>query len=49
MGTTTITLNIKGGLIKTHAKFKKKVYFYFLWLESFFVKAKIDYDKGDSD
>jgi hypothetical protein len=27
MGTTTITINIKGGLIKTHAKFIKKRFF----------------------
>jgi len=28
MGTTTIIVNIKGGLIKTHAKFIKKIVFY---------------------
>jgi hypothetical protein len=29
MGTTTTTINIKGGLIKTHVEFiKKKVVFY---------------------
>jgi hypothetical protein len=43
MGTTTITVNIRAGLIKTHAKFIKKGYF--LWFENFSMKAKIDYDK----
>jgi hypothetical protein len=47
VGTTTITIIIKGGLIKTHAKFIKKGCF--LQFENFFVKAKIDYDKGDFD
>jgi len=47
MGTTTIIANIKGGLNKTHAKFILKNGF--LWLENFFMKAKIDYDKGDSN
>jgi hypothetical protein len=28
MGTTTITISIKGGLIKTHAKFIKKRFFF---------------------
>jgi hypothetical protein len=47
MDTTTIIVNIKGGLIKTHAKFIKKGFV--LWLEDFFVKAKTNSDKGDSN
>jgi hypothetical protein len=47
MGTTTIIVNIKGGLIKTHAKFIKKGCF--LRLENFFVKVKTNYGKGDYD
>jgi hypothetical protein len=47
MGTTTITVNIKGGLIKTHVKFTKKCCF--LRLEIFSMKAKTNYDKGDSN
>jgi hypothetical protein len=45
MGTTTIIVKIKGGLIKTHVEFIKKGCF--LQLENFFMKAKTDYDKGD--
>jgi hypothetical protein len=45
MGTTTITVNIKGGLIETHAEFIKKGSF--LQLENFSVKVKTYYDKGD--
>jgi hypothetical protein len=33
VGTTTITISIRGGLTKTHVKFIKKCCF--LWLESF--------------
>jgi hypothetical protein len=44
MDTTIIIINIRGGLIKTHAKFIRKCCF--LWLENFSMKAKIDYDKG---
>jgi hypothetical protein len=43
VGTTIIAISIKGGLIKTHVEFIKKGCF--LWLEFFFVKAKINYDK----
>jgi hypothetical protein len=46
MTTTTIIVNIGRGLVKTHDEFIKKC---FLWLEYFFVKAKINYDKGDYD
>jgi hypothetical protein len=46
MGTTTIIVNIKGGLIKTHAEFIKKGRF--LQLEFFFIKVKTYYNKGDS-
>jgi hypothetical protein len=38
VGTTTITISIKEGLIKTHVKFIKKGYF--LQLENFSMKAK---------
>jgi hypothetical protein len=38
VGTTTITISIKEGLIKTHVKFIKKRYF--LQLENFSMKAK---------
>ncbi len=44
VGTSTITFSIRRSLIKTHVEFIKKSCF--LWLENFFVKAKIDYDKG---
>ncbi len=47
MGTTTIIVNIKGGLIKTHAEFIKKGCF--LRLENFSMKVKTYYDKGDSN
>jgi hypothetical protein len=47
MGTTTITVNIRGGLIKTHVEFIKKGCF--LQLEIFSMKVKTYYDKGDSD
>jgi hypothetical protein len=47
VGTTIITINIKGGLIKTHVEFIKKGCFFTIGI--FFVKAKTDYDKGDSD
>jgi hypothetical protein len=47
VGTTTIIVNIKGGLNKTHAEFIKKNGL--LCLENFSMKAKIDYDKGDSN
>ncbi len=47
MDTTIIIINIRGGLIKTHAKFIRKCCF--LWLENFSMKAKIDYDKGYFD
>ncbi len=47
VGTTIITINIKGGLIKTHVEFIKKNCF--LRLENFSMKAKIDYDKGNFD
>jgi hypothetical protein len=47
VGTTIITVNIKGCLIKTHVEFIKKGFF--LWLKNFFVKAKTNYDKGDFD
>jgi hypothetical protein len=43
VGTTTIIISIRGGLIKTHVEFIKKCCF--LQLEKFFVKAKRDYDK----
>jgi hypothetical protein len=46
MGTTTITINIKGALIKTHSKLIKKRNFL---LENFSIKAKSNYDKGDSN
>ncbi len=45
--TTTITVNIKGGLIKTHSKFIKKGSF--LRLKFFFVETKTNYEKGGSD
>jgi hypothetical protein len=47
VGTTIITVNIKGVLIKKHVEFKKKGCF--LQLQNFFVKAKTKYDKGDFD
>jgi hypothetical protein len=37
MDTTTVIVNIKRGLIKTHVEFMKKGYF--LWLEFLFVKV----------
>ncbi len=40
MGTTTITLNIKGGLIKTHAKFLKKGLFLFFMIGKFFCEGQ---------
>jgi hypothetical protein len=46
VGTTTITISIKGGLIKTHVEFIKKGFFYGYF---FFVKAKTNYDKGGFD
>jgi hypothetical protein len=45
VSTTTITIDIRRGLIKTHAKFIKKCHF--LQLKNLYVKAKTDYDKGD--
>jgi hypothetical protein len=47
VGTTTITVSIRGSLIKTHVEFIKKGCF--LRLKNFFVKAKKNYDKGDSN
>ncbi len=47
VGTTTITINIKGTLLKTHFELIKKGNF--LRLQIFFVKNKFDYDKGDSN
>ncbi len=47
VGTTTIIVNIKGGLIKTHSKFIKKSFF--LRLKFFFVETKTNYEKRDSD
>jgi hypothetical protein len=47
VGTTTITINIKGVLIKTHFELIKKINF--LWLEDFSVKCKSNYDKGILD
>ncbi len=47
MGTTTIIINIKGTLIKTHSKLIKKGNFF--RLEDFSIKAKFVYDKGDLD
>jgi hypothetical protein len=47
VGTTTIIVNIKGALIKTHSKLIKKGNF--LRLENFSIKAKFDYDKRDLD
>ncbi len=47
VGTTIITVIIKGGLIKTHIEFIKKVCF--LKLTNLFMKAKIHYNKGDSN
>ncbi len=47
MDTTTIIVNIKRGLIKTHVDLIKKGCF--LRLENFFMKVKTDYDKGDSN
>jgi hypothetical protein len=47
VGTTIIIINIKSVLIKTHSKLIKKGNF--LRLEIFFIKAKFDYDKGDSN
>ncbi len=46
MGTTTINVSIKGALIKTHSKLIEKGNFL---LENFSVKAKSNYDKGDSN
>ncbi len=43
IGTTTITISIKGNLTKTHVEFIKKCCF--LWLENLSLKAKVDYDK----
>jgi hypothetical protein len=42
VGTTTIIVSIRGGLIKTHVEFIKQCCF--LQSENFFVKAKRDYD-----
>jgi hypothetical protein len=42
MGTTIITINIKGGLIKTHIEFIKKGCF--LQLKKLFMKAKKNYN-----
>lgn len=47
VGTTTITINIQGTLIKTHSELIKKNIF--LWLEKVSLKNKFDYDKGDSN
>jgi hypothetical protein len=38
MGTTTITVNIRGGLIKTNVEFIKKKLF--LWLVNFFFEGQ---------
>ncbi len=47
VGITTININIKSVLIKTHSKLIKKGNF--LWLENFLVKAESNYNKGDSN
>ncbi len=47
VGNTTIIISIKGALIETHFKFIKKGNF--LRLENFSIKAKSNYDKGDSN
>jgi hypothetical protein len=47
VGTTTITISIKGILIKTHSELIKKGNF--LRLEIFSIKAKSNFDKGDSN
>jgi hypothetical protein len=46
VGTTTITINIKDTLIKTHFELIRKGN---LQLEIFFIKNKFDYNKGDSN
>jgi hypothetical protein len=45
VSTTTITISIRRGLIKTHVEFIKKGHF--LQLKNLYVKAKTDYDKRD--
>jgi hypothetical protein len=45
VSTTTIAINIKRGLIKTHVEFIKKNHF--LQLKNLSLKAKIDYDEGN--
>ena len=47
VGTTTITVTVKGNLVKTHVDKLKRGKF--LRLENFSVRGRSDYDKGDSD
>jgi len=45
VNTTTIAINIRRGLIKTHDEFIKKGHF--LQLKNLSLKAKTNYDKGN--
>ena len=47
VGTTTITVTVKGNLVKTHVDTLKRGKF--LRMENFNVRSRSDYDKGDSD